>query len=209
MDQFGVQRGAHVYWPFHRVCRRFAWSPACAACCGKLLYIRLYVAPVRTQLQPAADSAGARGTYFRNFLSSDTYLCAAKYSIAVSAVYVGALRDIRGRSGEHCPVALRLVSGTPFLRLDVLEFSSHHARHDRLHFLRHPCRAPQKEQRTATELHRVSLWQCGICHDVCGARPRAAIGLVALRLVQRTFLRGALFSGMRAGAPVAGSESVG
>src|SRR5262245_53574641 len=102
-----------------------------------------------------------------------------------------------------------MVSGTPFPWLDVLEFSNHHADHDCLHFLWHPHRTEKKKCGRAAELCRISLWKRWTCNAVCGARPRAETGLVALGTFQCALRWRPFFSGMRARTPAAGTKSFG
>src|SRR5215470_1412630 len=109
MDWFSVQRGSYVYWPFHSLCWGPTWSTTRSSGRRLLFHDNLRAPPTCSQLQPADNSARARGTVVGNLLSADAYFCAAQYPLALSSIYFGLVCDFRRWSCKHCSFPLRLV----------------------------------------------------------------------------------------------------
>ena len=76
------------------------------------------------------------GSGLRDVLPAYAHLCTAKYSSAVPALHGRVVRDVRGWSCEHRPIALRLVDRPPLLALDVLEFRRDYTNYGALYLLR-------------------------------------------------------------------------
>src|SRR5262249_25556694 len=157
-----------VYRAIHGLCWGLTWSTTRSPGCGQLFYRHLRAPSVCAQLQPPVNGTCACRTYFRNLLSVDSYFCAEKSPTAISPIYFGPLRKFRRRGSEHCTFALRLVSGAPFLQLDVLEFGDDHSDHDAVHLLRYPCCSCEKKDRRAAKFCRIPLRERGTCDVVRG-----------------------------------------
>jgi len=67
--------------------------------------------------------------------------------------------------GQHSAVALRLVSRTSFLALDVLEFSLDCAGDDDLYLSRDTESSSTEQGQSGTQLRRIPVPQCGISSD--------------------------------------------
>src|SRR3984893_18942001 len=208
MDRKLVQRSADVHRSVHRLCWRIAWSSPGSLDRSELFHAAVPAATSDPQLHAVPDGVGSCRAAFRNVLSTNADLRAPKYSRAIPSVYSGTVRNVRRRSRQHCAFSLWLVSRSTFVPLDVLEFSSAHARLARMHLLRDSRGTGNQEDACGAKLHWISLCECRIRDAICSTRPGPEAGLVALRSLQCPFLGCIDFIGWGARSAAAQAKSV-